>query len=80
MNFKQSLVETNGIQIRIAEQGEGPLVLFCHGFPEASYSWRHQVPALAEAGFHAVAPRSRRTSCFDETSERTKSEVHFTDL
>jgi pimeloyl-ACP methyl ester carboxylesterase len=48
-------VQTNGITLRIAEAGEGPLVLMVHGFPESWYSWRHQIPALTEAGYHAVA-------------------------
>lgn len=48
-------VEANGISIRLAEAGTGPLVLFCHGFPESWYSWRHQLPAVAAAGYHAVA-------------------------
>ena len=52
-------VETNGIRMHIAEAGEGPLVVMCHGFPESWYSWRHQLVALAEAGFHAVAPDQR---------------------
>jgi pimeloyl-ACP methyl ester carboxylesterase len=52
-------VETNGIRMHIAEQGSGPVVLLCHGFPESWYSWRHQLSALAEAGFHAVAPDMR---------------------
>ena len=52
-------VETNGIRTHVAEQGAGPLVVLCHGFPESWYSWRHQLPALAEAGFHAVAPDMR---------------------
>ena len=52
-------VEANGIRIHIAEQGAGSLVVLCHGFPESWYSWRHQLPALAEAGFHAVAPDMR---------------------
>ncbi len=52
-------VETNGIRMHLAEQGTGPLVLLCHGFPESWYSWRHQLRALAEAGFHAVAPDMR---------------------
>jgi len=52
-------IAANGINIHIAEQGEGPLVLFLHGFPELWYSWRHQLPALAGAGFHAVAPDVR---------------------
>jgi hypothetical protein len=42
-----------------AEQGSGPLVLLCHGFPESWYSWRHQLAALSRAGFHAVAPDMR---------------------
>src|SRR5271167_4707525 len=52
-------VEANGIRLHIAEQGAGPLVLLCHGFPESWYSWRHQLKALAQAGFHAVAPDMR---------------------
>ena len=52
-------VEANGIPIHLAEAGSGPLVLFCHGFPESWYSWRHQLKALAEAGYHAVAPDMR---------------------
>lgn len=52
-------VQTNGIQMHIAEQGEGPLVVLLHGFPESWYSWRHQLPALAAAGYRAVAPDLR---------------------
>jgi pimeloyl-ACP methyl ester carboxylesterase len=52
-------IETNGIRMHIAEQGSGPLVLLCHGFPESWYSWRHQISALADAGFHVVAPDMR---------------------
>jgi pimeloyl-ACP methyl ester carboxylesterase len=52
-------IDSNGIHLHIAEQGSGPLVLMCHGFPESWYSWRHQMRALAEAGFHAVAPDMR---------------------
>jgi pimeloyl-ACP methyl ester carboxylesterase len=53
------MVEANGINLHIAEQGEGPLVVLCHGFPESWYSWRHQLTALSAAGFHAVAPDMR---------------------
>ncbi|WP_044875104.1 alpha/beta hydrolase [Pseudomonas sp. LFM046] len=49
----------NGIRMRVAMQGEGPLVLLCHGFPELWYSWRHQLDALSAAGFRAVAPDMR---------------------
>ena len=52
-------VETNGIRMHLAEAGAGPLVMLCHGFPESWYSWRHQLAALAEAGFRAVAPDMR---------------------
>jgi pimeloyl-ACP methyl ester carboxylesterase len=52
-------VETNGIRMHLAEAGTGPLVLLCHGFPELWYSWRRQLAALAEAGFHAVAADMR---------------------
>jgi pimeloyl-ACP methyl ester carboxylesterase len=55
----QRTIESNGIRLNIAEQGKGPLVLMCHGFPESWYSWRHQIDALATAGFHAVAPDMR---------------------
>ena len=51
-------VVTNGIRLYCLEAGpvDGPLVLMLHGFPELAYSWRHQVAALGDAGFHAVAP------------------------
>lgn len=52
-------VETNGIRMHIAEAGSGPLVILCHGFPESWYSWRHQITALAGAGYHVVAPDQR---------------------
>lgn len=48
-------IETNGIKIRAAVQGEGPLVVMVHGFPESWYSWRHQMAPLAAAGFTAFA-------------------------
>lgn len=52
-------VHSNGMTMRIAEQGTGPLVLLLHGFPEGWYSWRHQLAALAAAGYRAVAPDQR---------------------
>src|SRR5882672_5867794 len=57
--IKHRTVQTNGIQMHVAEAGEGPLVLLLHGWPESWYSWRHQLPALAAAGYHAVAPDVR---------------------
>lgn len=52
-------IEANGIRIHVAEQGEGPLVVLLHGFPESWYSWRHQLSALSEAGYHVIAPDQR---------------------
>ena len=49
------IIETNGINTRIASMGEGPLVIFCHGWPESWYSYRYQIPSVAEAGYRAVA-------------------------
>jgi epoxide hydrolase A/B len=53
------MVRTNGIQMHVAEQGEGPVVVLCHGFPELWYSWRHQIAPLADAGFRVVVPDMR---------------------
>jgi pimeloyl-ACP methyl ester carboxylesterase len=58
-DFTHRIVDTNEIRMHIAECGAGPLVVLCHGFPESWYSWRHQLTALADAGFHAVAPDMR---------------------
>ena len=67
--LRHRFVETNGIRLHVAEQGEGPLVLLCHGFPESWYSWRHQLEALADAGFHAVAPDMRGYGQSDRPAE-----------
>jgi pimeloyl-ACP methyl ester carboxylesterase len=48
-------VSTNGTRLHVAESGRGPLVLLVHGFPEFWWSWRHQLTALADSGYHAVA-------------------------
>ena len=57
--MRQRTVEANGLKFGILELGEGPLALCLHGFPDSAHSFRHQLPALAEAGFHAVAPFMR---------------------
>jgi soluble epoxide hydrolase / lipid-phosphate phosphatase len=57
--IRHRFVETNGIRMHVAEAGEGFPVVFCHGFPELWYSWRHQMRALADAGFRAIAPDMR---------------------
>ena len=52
---KHGKLSANGIEVHYVEQGKGPLVVLCHGFPESWYSWRHQLTALAGAGYRAVA-------------------------
>jgi pimeloyl-ACP methyl ester carboxylesterase len=50
------MVLANGLEFGLLEAGTGPLALCLHGFPDSAHTWRHLLPALAEAGFHAVAP------------------------
>lgn len=60
-------VAANGARFHIAEMGEGPLVLLLHGFPQFWWTWRHQLPALAEAGYRAVAMDLRGVGGSDRT-------------
>jgi pimeloyl-ACP methyl ester carboxylesterase len=57
--LKEYDVATNGISLHVTEQGEGPAVLFCHGFPDTSFTWRRQMKAVASAGYRAIAPDMR---------------------
>jgi pimeloyl-ACP methyl ester carboxylesterase len=57
--IRETRVPVNGIHLNVLEAGEGPLVLLLHGFPELAHSWRHQLPALAAAGYQVVAPDLR---------------------
>ena len=52
-------VASNGVELSVLVEGEGPLVVLCHGFPELAYSWRHQIPALVAAGYRVAAPDMR---------------------
>ncbi len=70
-----TLVSVNGVKLEVFEAGEqnagSPLVL-CHGWPEHAYSWRHQVPALAAAGYHVIVPNQRgygNSSCPTEVDD-----------
>jgi pimeloyl-ACP methyl ester carboxylesterase len=56
---RSATVQANGLQFGVLEAGSGPLALCLHGFPDAAHTWRHLLPALAGAGFHAVAPFMR---------------------
>lgn len=60
-SLTERFVDTNGVRLRVIEAGEpgAPVVLLAHGFPELAYSWRHQVPVLAQAGYHVLAPDQR---------------------
>jgi pimeloyl-ACP methyl ester carboxylesterase len=53
------MIETNGVSLQVMVEGDGPLVLLVHGFPESWYSWRHQIAALAGAGYRVAAPDVR---------------------
>jgi pimeloyl-ACP methyl ester carboxylesterase len=58
-DWKHGTADVGGLSMHYVEQGSGPAVLLLHGFPESWYSWRHQLPALARAGFRAIAPDQR---------------------
>ena len=73
-----SFVDTNGIRMHVAEQGTGPPVVLLHGFPELWYSWRHQLRALADAGYRAVAPDQRGYGGTDRSAEPEKyTQLHL---
>jgi pimeloyl-ACP methyl ester carboxylesterase len=55
----ERLVAVNGVELNVLEDGAGPLVVLCHGFPELAYSWRGQVPALVQAGYRVAVPDMR---------------------
>src|ERR1700733_15253552 len=60
VDLSRETIEANGQHVSLVREGDrGPLVVFCHGFPELALSWRHQLPAVAAAGFRAVAPDMR---------------------
>jgi epoxide hydrolase A/B len=58
-SVSERLLRTNDIELHVLEEGDGPLVVLCHGFPELAFSWRKQVPALTDAGFRVVVPDLR---------------------
>ncbi|MEM9224878.1 MAG: alpha/beta hydrolase, partial [Pseudomonadota bacterium] len=68
-NFQ--FIETNGVQLRVAVDGSetGPLIVLAHGFPESWFSWRHQIPVLAEAGYHVAAPDIRGYGGSDQPAD-----------
>lgn len=69
-------VETNGIRMAVYDEGKGVPVVMCHGFPELAYSWRHQIPAIAAAGFHAIAPDQRGYGLTDRPQAIEAYDIH----
>ncbi|XP_059301353.1 uncharacterized protein LOC132053376 [Lycium ferocissimum] len=76
--IQHNYVKVRGLKLHFAEIGTGPFVVFLHGFPEIWYSWRHQMIAMAEAGFRAIAPDYRGYGLSDMPKEPEKTK--FKDL
>ena len=66
-NFQR--IKTNGIELNAVVEGEGPLVLLLHGFPQCSFLWRHQIDPIIEAGFRVVVPDQRGYGSSDAPNE-----------
>jgi pimeloyl-ACP methyl ester carboxylesterase len=66
VKLKHRYADLGDVRLHYVEAGEGPLVLLLHGFPQFWYEWRHQIPALAEAGFRVVAPDMRGYNLSDK--------------
>ena len=75
---RERRVTTNGIELHLVEAGpeDGPPVVLCHGFPELAYSWRHQIPALADAGYHVLAPDQRGYGDSDRPEPIEAYDIH----
>jgi hypothetical protein len=69
--LKEYDISTNGISLHVTEQGDGPAVLFCHGFPDTSYTWRRQMEAVSSAGYRAIAPDMRGYGRNSATADAT---------
>ena len=76
VRFTNRTVAANGIRLALRDEGDGPAVVLCHGFPELAYSWRHQVPALAAAGFRVLAPDQRGYGDSDRPARSTAYDIH----
>jgi pimeloyl-ACP methyl ester carboxylesterase len=65
-DVREGYAQVNSVRLHYVEAGSGPLLLLLHGFPEFWYSWRYQIPALAKAGYHVVAPDMRGYNLSDK--------------
>ena len=78
MNFPEPrMIATNGIELEVYQAGEGgiPIVL-CHGWPEHAYSWRYQIPALVQAGYHCIVPNQRGYGASSKPEEVDAYDIH----
>ena len=79
---KATIVSVNGIELEVFEAGKqnkGKPIVLCHGFPEHAFSWRHQIPALAEAGYHVIVPNQRGYGNSSRPTEVTDYDIeHLT--
>ena len=73
---RERRVATNGIELHVVEAGAGFPVVLAHGFPELSYSWRHQIPVLADAGYHVIAPDQRGYGRSDRPEATEDYDIH----
>ncbi|CAM3351430.1 alpha/beta fold hydrolase [Nocardioides dubius] len=78
--MESRLIETNGVRLHARVAGQGPVVLLVHGFPGTSYSWRHQLPVLAAAGWQAVAVDTRGYGGSERPHDGYTTEVIEQDL
>ena len=74
--FTNRVVATNGISLALRDEGSGPAVVLCHGFPELAYSWRLQVPALVAAGFRVLVPDQRGYGASDRPADVGAYDIH----
>ena len=77
------LIALNGVELEVFEAGQdnkGNPIVLCHGWPEHAYSWRHQMPALAAAGYHVIVPNQRGYGNSSRPQDVTKYDItHLTD-
>ena len=74
-DIKFSTINSNGISMRVAEQGSGPAIVFIHGWPESWYSWRHQLSGLGKAGYRVIAPDMRGYGATDAPADASEYSV-----
>ena len=79
---KSTLISVNGVELEVFEAGQqnaGKPIVLCHGWPEHAFSWRYQVPALVEAGYHVIVPNQRGYGNSSRPTEVTDYDIeHLT--